>query len=260
MQNADDNSGQKVVDANIRHFYNPFATIALTISVYLFAQIVAVIAISLVFLGLGMSFENAESWITNGNTGTFALYLAVSIAIFIMIRKLLKRQSISWSDIGFGVFKSKFILKSLLAYVAYLATLFVVLGVVNVLLPGLDTGQKQQLGFDTETQNHYLVLVFISLVIFPPLIEETLMRGFVFTNLRNKLQFLSSTIITSVIFAAAHLQFGSGAKLLWVAFLDTFILSCFLCYLREKSNNIWSSILLHGIKNTVAFLFLFVFT
>ncbi|MBP7767216.1 CPBP family intramembrane metalloprotease [Candidatus Saccharibacteria bacterium] len=244
---------------NTRMSYNPFITIVLTVSVYIVAQIAAVLAISLIFFVFGMSADDAEAWITNGSIGTFVLYAVVSSVIFILIRKILKRQNVSWGDIGFDGFKAEYVLKSFLAYIAYLAALFVVVGVVSALLPGLDTRQKQQLGFDSQTQSHYLILVFMSLVILPPLIEETLMRGFMFTNLRNKLHFLPATMLTSIVFAAAHLQLGSGAKLLWIAALDTLILSLFLCYLREKSDSLWPCILLHGIKNTVAFLFLFVF-
>jgi membrane protease YdiL (CAAX protease family) len=61
-----------------------------------------------------------------------------------------------------------------------------------------------------------------------------------------------------LLFAAAHLQWGSGAPLLWVAAIDTFVLSMVLSTLREKTGSLWSAIGLHAIKNGVAFTLLFV--
>jgi membrane protease YdiL (CAAX protease family) len=59
------------------------------------------------------------------------------------------------------------------------------------------------------------------------------------------------------LFGVAHLQFGSGAPLLWVAALDTFTLSIVLCYLREKTGSVWAGVFLHAIKNAIAFVALF---
>jgi len=55
------------------------------------------------------------------------------------------------------------------------------------------------------------------------------------------------------------LQARSGQPLLWVAGIDTFILSLVLIYLREKTDSLYASIGLHMLKNTIAFLGLFVF-
>jgi len=94
--------------------------------------------------------------------------------------------------------------------------------------------------------------------VLPPLVEETVFRGFVFAGLRNKLKFVWAALATSALFASAHLQIGNGQPLLWVAALDTFTLSLVLCYLREKTDSLWPGILLHALKNGIAFLSLFV--
>ena len=71
--------------------------------------------------------------------------------------------------------------------------------------------------------------------------------------------FVPAAIITSLMFAVGHLQFGSGAPLLWVAALDTFVLSLVLCYIREKTDSLWPGIFIHAIKNALAFSVLFLF-
>src|SRR5690606_7282850 len=103
-----------------------------------------------------------------------------------------------------------------------------------------------------------LILVFISLVLLPPFVEEVLARGFLYTGLKTKWPVWAAAVVTSLIFAAAHLEFGSGAPLLWVAAIDTFTLSLVLIYLREKTGKLGASIMLHMLKNGVAFVLLFI--
>jgi membrane protease YdiL (CAAX protease family) len=72
------------------------------------------------------------------------------------------------------------------------------------------------------------------------------------------MKIVPAVILTSLIFASAHLPEGGAAGLLYIAALDTFILSLVLIYLREKTGGLWASITLHAIKNGIAFVALFV--
>ncbi len=103
-----------------------------------------------------------------------------------------------------------------------------------------------------------LILTFISLVILPPLAEEIMVRGFLYSSLKKAMPVAWAVIATSAIFAAAHLPEGGAAGPLYIAALDTFVLSLVLIYLREKTGSLWSSITLHMIKNGVAFVALFI--
>jgi uncharacterized protein len=123
----------------------------------------------------------------------------------------------------------------------------------------LNVDQKQQIGFTGAHGFLPLLVTFLSLAVIPPLVEETVMRGFLFSSLRAKLALRTAVVITSVLFAIGHLQFGSGAPLLWIAALDTLTLSLFLIYLRQKTDSLWASILLHGLKNSLAFIFIFIY-
>jgi len=144
------------------------------------------------------------------------------------------------------------------AFFIYFLAYAMLLAIVSHLIPSINLNQKQDLGFQEVTGNSNLVLTFLSLVVLPPIVEETVFRGFIFTGLRGKLKFVWAAVLTSLLFATAHLEFGSGKPLLWVAGLDTFTLSLALCYLREKTGSLWPGILLHALKNGVAFLSLFV--
>lgn len=121
----------------------------------------------------------------------------------------------------------------------------------------LNSNHQQELGFDNVTGTANLVLVGLSLVIIPPLVEEILFRGFLFGGLRKRLNFGIAVIITSILFAIPHAAENSKV-ILWNAALDTFSLSLVLCYLREKTGAIYAGIGLHAIKNGMAFVSLFI--
>jgi membrane protease YdiL (CAAX protease family) len=132
----------------------------------------------------------------------------------------------------------------------------VILSVAKALVPSLNLEQKQELGFDMATTGKNLLPIFVSLVILPPVVEEIVTRGFLYTNLRSRVAIVPAAIITSILFAAAHLGEASDG-LLWVAAIDTFVLSMVMCHLREKTGSLWPSMGVHFIKNGLAFFVLF---
>jgi membrane protease YdiL (CAAX protease family) len=153
-----------------------------------------------------------------------------------------------WSDLGYG----------LLCAPAYFLVYLVVAAALSQLIPGLDLNQEQEIGFDNISGKLQLAMAFVSLVILPPIAEEIMMRGFLYSSLKKGLKLFWAVILTSIIFAIAHLPTGGAGGPLYIAAVDTFILSLFLIYLREKTGGLWSSMVLHGLKNAVAFTALFV--
>jgi membrane protease YdiL (CAAX protease family) len=156
---------------------------------------------------------------------------------FIGLGRRPNRDDLTRALIGFGVF--------------YL--LLIVAGIiVNSLSPTL-TDQKQNLGFTNITSGTDNILAFISLVLLPPLGEETLIRGYLYSGLRQVWRFLPALLTTSLIFGAAHLELGSGSALVWGAAIDTFLLSVVLVYLREKTGALYAGMLVHMLNNLIAF-------
>lgn len=153
-----------------------------------------------------------------------------------------------WIDISYA----------LAGFAAYFVLYVVMSLIAKAVFPGIDFEQKQQIGFESARQLSQLLPVFISLVIVPPFAEEIFFRGFLYTGLRKGWPMWLATIVTSALFALVHLQFGNGAPLLWVAAIDTFTLSIVLVILREKTNSLSSPIMLHMLKNGLAFTLLFV--
>ncbi|MGH9351096.1 MAG: lysostaphin resistance A-like protein, partial [Terriglobia bacterium] len=86
-----------------------------------------------------------------------------------------------------------------------------------------------------------------------PLGEETLVRGYLYSGLRKYWRFWPALLFTSLLFGAAHLEFGAGGPLVWAAAIDTFLLSVVLCYLRERTGALYAGILVHMLNNLIAF-------
>jgi membrane protease YdiL (CAAX protease family) len=172
---------------------------------------------------------------------------------FAIVHYVLKEQKNTVADIGFRNFSDMSAFgKALLGLVGYYLSIIFVLSLVGLVFPTLDLGQEQVTGF---ARPDGFVILFISLVIIPPILEELMMRGLLFSGLRKKLNFTWATIITSLIFGAAHLA-GAENALHWPAAIDTLVLSFFLCYLREKTGSLFAPILLHMFKNFIALLYL----
>ncbi len=189
--------------------------------------------------------------------GQFWYVLIIEALTLGMLYLFLRGRRVSFRTLGLDRPRLRYLGITLLAYVPYF-----VLNAVGTLgamaLFRINDDQPQQTGFETARTTTELVLTFISLVILPPLVEEIVMRGFLFGSLKNNLSVVWAALVTSLIFASAHLQFGSGAPLLWVAAIDTFTLSLVLCYLRQKTGSLWPGIGLHALKNLLAFTVLFI--
>ncbi len=146
-----------------------------------------------------------------------------------------------WRDIGLS-------LVGALAYVA----LTLIVATIAQKVPGYDSAQVQDLGF-SRLYSTELLVAFIALVILTPIFEEIIFRGFLYGRLRKfkVIPWWVSAMIVSALFGLAHMQWNVG--------LDVFCLSMVACVLRELTDSIWAGILLHMMKNMLAFVVTFVF-
>jgi membrane protease YdiL (CAAX protease family) len=239
--------------------WSPLESVGITLAIYFASQVIGSALIYIYPLSQHWSQSQTTKWFDSSVAAQFFLVLFVEGITVLLLRWFLHRRHSNLRPIGFK--KPDRVGPSLayipLGFLVYFLSYVVILGVVQQIVH-IDVGQKQQLGF-SDAHGLGLVAVFVSLVILPPIVEELLVRGFLYSGLKNKLPKIWAVLLTSGLFALAHLQAGSGEKLLWVAAIDTFILSLVLIYLKEKTGSLWASIGLHMLKNCVAFLSLFVF-
>jgi membrane protease YdiL (CAAX protease family) len=240
-----------------RPFYkrDPFTSAFFLTAVFFASQVGAGLLIAIYPSLKNWTADQGADWLAGSVIAQFAyILLAETFAIWLVFW-LLKRAHIAKSKIGLirPVFKD--VAYALCGYGAYFIVYFIIV-IIASHFSSLNVDQPQKIGFDGASGKQ-LYYVFASLVILPPIAEEIMFRGYLFTSFRQKFRLRYAIILTSLLFGLAHLQFGSGAPLLWVAALDTFTLSCVLCVLRERSGSLWPGIILHALKNGVAFVALF---
>lgn len=89
-----------------------------------------------------------------------------------------------------------------------------------------------------------LLLQVISTVIMAPVLEEVLCRGIIYNRMREMSNFYVSALISSLIWAIAHLNMVQGVTAL--------LFGLFLAFLYEKFKMLWITILSHGLFNLIA--------
>jgi len=208
-----------------------------------------VVALVMILRLFGISFSDVNENVLSSVVSVivYALTLAIVIGLPWLVRNYQTTKEdigltrlLSWTDIGFAP----------AGFVIYLIGSAILSYVASSIFPSLDLNQAQETGFGNIAHYYEYFLAFLTLVVLAPVAEEVLFRGYLYGKLRKLLPVWLAVLITSALFGAAHGQWNVG--------LDVFVLSIVLCSLREVTGNIWAGILLHMIKNGLAFYLLFI--
>jgi len=215
---------------------------------FMLAQAIILAAISgLQAMGVDFSSINAIIFNTVGGVVIYALaiFLVVGVPWFVKkrpttreelgLQRLPQWMDFVWSPLGMFV---------------YLVLTTIVTAIATQALTFVDYSQTQETGFAEIATRPEHTLAFLSLVVVAPIAEEVLFRGYLLGKLRKYAPLWLSILLTSVLFAVVHFQWNVG--------IDVFVLSIVLCLLRVYTGSLWAPILLHMIKNGVAFYLLFI--
>lgn len=223
---------------------------------FVLAQAV-LIAIFSILRDSGVPFESIDSTVLDATFAAVVYILSMTIVIgvpwMVQKRRTSKRdvglqRLPSWMDIGLAP----------AGFIVYLLISGLILYAVTQLIPGVDMAEPQEIGFDDLSYRYEYFLAFATLVVIAPVAEEVLFRGYLYGKLRKAVPLWAAMIATSVLFSLLHTQWSDGAiSGLNVAF-DVFALSIVMCTLREVTGSIWAGILLHMMKNGLAFYLLFI--
>lgn len=153
----------------------------------------------------------------------------------------------TWTDIGLAP----------VGYFVYLL-LAAALTVLFSVFPWFDAKQAQDVGFSTFLTGTDRVIAFIVLVVVAPVVEEIIFRGWLYAKIREQTSIIvgkyTSIVLTSflvsLLFGIVHMQWNVG--------VNVFALSVVMCALREVTDTIYAGILLHMLKNGIAFYLLYV--
>ena len=150
------------------------------------------------------------------------------------------RGAPTWTDI----------LLAPIGFIVFMFAAVALVAVMQALLPGIDWSQEQNVGFNSILSNSDFVLAFISLVVVAPIAEEIIFRGWLYGKLRAKIPAIPAMILVSILFGIVHGQWNVG--------VTVFVMSLAMCTIREITGTIWGGILIHMIKNGLAFYLLYV--
>jgi len=91
------------------------------------------------------------------------------------------------------------------------------------------------------------VLLWVSLIIFAPIFEETFFRGFLFEGFRqSRLGPIGAVGLTALAWASLHIQYG----IYDIAVI--FVLGILFGIVRIKTGSLWSTLIMHAFTNMVA--------
>ena len=171
----------------------------------------------------------------------------------------------TWTDIGL----------SIVGLLVYLLLAAVFTSIFSV-FPWFDISESQDVGFGTILSPVDRIIVFLILCVIAPIAEEVVFRGFLYQKIKalffkknsseqrtrsqkKKLSFITkrellaisiATFITSLAFGIMHGQWNVG--------VNVFAMSIVLCFMREITGSIYAGIILHIIKNTIAFYLVYI--
>lgn len=153
----------------------------------------------------------------------------------------------TWTDIG-------------LAPVGFIMATLLAAGLVAIfnIFPWFDAEQAQEVGFSIYLTGFEKIVAFLILVVVAPIAEELIFRGWLYGKLRpmlsekmsDRTSMMISIFLVSLLFGIVHMQWNVG--------VNVFAMSIVLCGLREITGTIYAGILMHMIKNGVAFYLLYV--
>jgi len=190
--------------------------------------LLALIDVAIFFITLkGSKTEIAQS------AGIVLLELAYLLPVVLIFAW----RRIHWKHLGFG----KFEWNTLGLGCGLLIAGYILIILHNILLYflGVDTQGQAIMKMFAELDSP--VWFFIVGTIFAPFVEEIFFRGFLFQGLRQKYGWINAMLLSSAIFAAAHLDL--------IALIPTFVLGNVLAYVYHRSNSVWPGIIMHFLVN-----------
>lgn len=220
------------------------STILTVVAVYLLGQVVAAVIYFLITPDLETDptpLQTLIIYIGLSATVLGCIYyvLHVSNTGFHAVRRRLGIHKPTSSDVGY----------TLLGFGAYFV-IFLAISLLVTQLGLIDADQPQDTGFGEILQGWNMLFAALALLVLAPVTEEILFRGFLHRRLKALSNVHISAVITSGLFGLAHWQWNVG--------LDTFVLSMVIIYVLEIKDNLLIAIAIHALKNSLAFLLLFV--
>ena len=197
---------------------------------------------------------NAVNWPINENvaqTVCMVISYALALGVLILVAKKIFSAQVTRDSLGLrGLPTWTDILLSPVGYIVSLLGAVAIVYVMQLILPVVNWSETQDVGFNNVVSSMDRIITFVALVILAPLMEELIFRGYLYSRLRGKMSALPAIILVSVLFGVMHGQWNVG--------IVVGVMSVVLCIAREMTGTIYAGILMHMIRNGIAFYMLYV--
>lgn len=193
-----------------------------------------------------------ESLTSNVTNSVYQVIVyAVTLFVIVFVPWKLLRVKTTRDEIGLrGLPTWTDLLLAPIGFIVVLLAAGALTALMMAILPDVNWEQAQEVGYSNLYRVQDFALAFVCLVILAPLCEEIIFRGWLYGKLRFRMPALPAILIVSVLFGIMHGQWNVG--------VTVFAMSVGMCIMRELTGTIWSGVILHMIKNGIAFYFLFV--
>ena len=194
------------------------------------------------------AFDTFLAGVRNGTDiiAIFGLNLLNAAAGFGVVALVLRKYRLGWDRLGWrrtNLWRSLIYMVGMV--VVFLIASNLLLLLIQALVPAFKANQPQENDFITAAAAHRWLSLF-ALVILPPILEETIFRGFLFPALATRWGVVWGAIISSAIFGLAHMQANIS--------IYTFMLGLLLCFMYVRLRSIVPGIVLHMLNNLLAYL------
>ena len=173
-----------------------------------------------------------------GQMAQSGLLAIVQLAFLLPVVVIFAWRRIHWKHLGFGGFSAS----TMGIGCGLLVASYGVILLHNLLLVNLGIDTQGEAIAELFAALESPIWFFIVGALLAPLIEEIFFRGFLFQGFRARYGWVSGMLLSSGIFAVAHLD--------PVSLIPTFILGCVLAYLYHRSNSVWPGVILHVMVNS----------
>ncbi len=176
------------------------------------------------------------------------ILVIVELAYLLPVVIIFAYRRVNWRAIGVGRFSWGIVSLGF----GLLVISYVIIAIHNYILTalGIPTQGVEVSGLFQRLDTP--IWFFFVGAVLAPLVEETFFRGFLFQGFRAKYGWIVGILLSSAIFAIAHLDFAS--------LIPTFILGSLLAYLYHRTNSIWPGVILHMTVNTFGLLSIYLLT
>jgi membrane protease YdiL (CAAX protease family) len=175
----------------------------------------------------------------------FALDLLDAVAGFGMVAFFLRRYKVGWSAAGWRrVNPARAVWYLFCGALLFYGSFYLLSELIIHLIPAYNANQPQSNEFIGQVTSHRTITL-VALVFLPPVLEETIFRGFMFPAFAKRTGVVWGAIISSAIFGIAHLQPN--------LFVYTFPLGLVLCWMYTRLGSTIPGMFLHMLNNYVAF-------